>query len=139
MKIYSKKRFISGALIVALGLLNLILSVIRKDLDGNAILLISALFVLGLCTIRRSLSRKIAKEDQLEELDERNRLITLKSNSMSFRLTQLLSFILMLGCLVMGKVSGDTGFIAMGVGIAFTFPISMLTELCTYLCYESKN
>jgi hypothetical protein len=37
------------------------------------------------------------------------------------------------------KVYSKKGFAAMGVGIAFTFPISMLTELCTYFHYESKN
>ena len=123
----------------ALGLLNLILSIIRQDLDINSIILIVVLFVLGFGTIMRSISQRMAKEDKLEELDERNRLITMKSKSKSFRITQIISFMLMLVLLVMGKVSGYEGFIAMGVGLAFAFTISMFAEIFTYMYYESKN
>lgn len=45
----------------------------------------------------------------------------------------------MLALLVMGKVSGYEGVIAMGVGLAFAFAISMLAEIFTYMYYESKN
>ncbi len=139
MKIYNKKVFASGVFMVALGLLNLITSMMRQDFDINSIILIAALFVLGFGSIMRSISQRMAKEDKLEELDERNRLIALKSKSKSFRLTQIISFALMLALLVMGKVSGYEGFIAMGVGLAFAFAISMFTEIFTYMYYESKN
>ena len=139
MKIYNKKVFASGIFMVALGLLNLITSIMRKDLDINSIILIAALFVLGFGSIMRSMSQRMAKEDKLEELDERNRLITLKSKSKSFQLTQMISFILMLVLLVMGKVFDYEGFIAMGVGLAFAFTISMFAEIFTYMYYESKN
>ena len=139
MKIYNKKVFASGVFMVALGLLNLITSMMRQDFDMNSIILIAALFVLGFGSIMRSISQRMAKEDKLEELDERNRLIALKSKSKSFRLTQIISFTLMLALLVMGKVSGYEGFIAMGVGLAFAFAISMFTEIFTYMFYESKN
>ena len=112
MKIYNKKAFASGVFMVALGLLNLITSMMRQDFDMNSIILIAALFVLGFGSIMRSISQRMAKEDKLEELDERNRLIALKSKSKSFRLTQIISFALMLALLVMGKVSGYEGFIA---------------------------
>lgn len=139
MKIYNKKVFASGVFMMVLGLLNLITSIIRQDLDINSIILIVALIVLGFGSIMRSISQRMAKEDKLEKLDERNRLIALKSKSKSFRLTQIISFILMLVLLVMGKVSGYEGFIAMGVGLAFAFTISMFIEIFTYMYYESKN
>ena len=139
MKIYNKKVFASGIFMAALGLLNLITSIMRKDLDINSIILIAALFVLGFGSIMRSMSQRMTKEDKLEELDERNRLITLKSKSKSFQLTQMISFMLMLVLLVMGKVFDYEGFIAMGVGLAFAFTISMFAEIFTYMYYESKN
>lgn len=139
MKIYNKKVFASGIFMAALGLLNLITSIMRKDLDINSIILIAALFVLGFGSIMRSMSQRMTKEDKLEELDERNRLITLKSKSKSFQLTQMISFILMLVLLVMGKVFDYEGFIAMGVGLAFAFTISMFAEIFTHMYYESKN
>ena len=139
MKIYNKKVFASGIFMAALGLLNLITSIMRKALDINSIILIAALFVLGFGSIMRSMSQRMTKEDKLEEMDERNRLITLKSKSKSFQLTQMISFILMLVLLIMGKVFDYEGFIAMGVGLAFAFTISMFAEIFTYMYYESKN
>ncbi|HIS26088.1 MAG TPA: DUF2178 domain-containing protein [Candidatus Pullilachnospira intestinigallinarum] len=139
MKIYNKKVFASGIFMEALGLLNLITGIMRQELEINSILLIVALFVLGFGSVMRSISRRMAAEDKVEELDERNRLIALKSKSKSFQVTQILSFILMLALLVMGKVSGYEGFLAMGVGMAFAFTISMFTEVFTYLYYESRN
>lgn len=139
MKIYNKKVFASGIFMMALGLLNLITSIVRHDLDINSIILIVALFAMGFGSVMRSMSQRMAKEDKLEELDERNRLIELKSKSKSFRLTQIISFVLMLVLLVMGKVSGYEGFIAMGVGLAFAFSISMFAEIFTYMYYESKD
>lgn len=139
MKIYNKKVFASGIFMAALGLLNLITSIMRKALDINSVILIAALFVLGFGSIMRSMSQRMTKEDKLEEMDERNRLITLKSKSKSFQLTQMISFILMLVLLVMGKVFDYEGFIAMGVGLAFAFTISMFAEIFTYMYYESKN
>ena len=139
MKIYNKKVFASGIFMMALGLLNLITSIVRHDLDINSIILIVALFAIGFGSVMRSMSQRMAKEDKLEALDERNRLIYLKSKIKSFRITQIISFVLMLVLLVMGKVSGYEGFIAMGVGLAFAFSISMFAEIFTYMYYESKN
>lgn len=139
MKIYNKKVFASGVFEIALGLLSLIADIMKQDFSIKSSVLIAVLVVLGFGSILRSVSPRMAKEDKLEELDERNRLITLKSKSKSFQFTQIISFILMLALLVMGKVTGFEGFIAMGVGLAFAFTVSMFAEIFTYLYYESKN
>ena len=139
MKIYNKKVFASGVFEIALGLLRLIADIMKQDFSIKSSVLIAVLVVLGFGSILRSVSPRMAKEDKLEELDERNRLITLKSKSKSFQLTQIISFILMLALLVMGKVTGFEGFIAMGVGLAYAFTVSMFAEIFTYLYYESKN
>ena len=47
MKIYNKKVFASGVFELAMGLLLLITSIMRQDLDINATILIVALFVFG--------------------------------------------------------------------------------------------
>lgn len=139
MKIYNKKVFASGVFEIALGLLSLIADIMKQDFSIKSSVLIAVLVVLGFGSILRSVSPRMAKEDKLEELDERNRLITLKSKSKSFQLTQIISFVLMLALLVMGKVTGFEEFIAMGVGLAFAFTVSMFAEIFTYLYYESKN
>ena len=139
MKIYNGKTFAAGVFMAALGVLNLVTGILRDDIDVSAVILIAALLALGIGAVMRSMSKRMAREDKLEEMDERNRLIKLKSNSSSFRLTQIISFILMLFFLTMGKVSGYDGFIAMGAGLAFAFAISLFVEFFTYMYYESKN
>lgn len=139
MKIYNKKSFITGIFLFALGTLNLVMDLINQTFEIKGIVLILALYFMSGGLIVRSLSLKFAKEDRLEKIDERNQLIELKSKSKAFRLTQAISFSLMLGFLIMGKVSGYDGFIHMAVGLAFAFSISMFAEIFTYMYYESKN
>ena len=59
MKIYNKKVFASGVFEMALGLLLLITSIVRQDLDTNSIILIVALFAFGFGSIMRSISQRI--------------------------------------------------------------------------------
>ena len=139
MKIYNKKKFVSGIFMAALGVLNVITGIVSKDLDINSIILIMALFVMGFCAMIQSVSQRIAREDRLEELDERNRLIELKSKKKSFELTQMISLFIMLILMIMGMVSADEKFIAMGVGLAAAFTISMFAEIFTFMYYEDRN
>ena len=139
MKIYNKKSFAEGIFMLALGMLNLIMDLINHKFEIKGVILILALYFLGGGLIIRGLSLKFTKEDKLDKMDERNQLIELKSKSKSFRLTQTISLLLMLTFLIMGKVSGYDGFIAMGVGLAFAFTISMFAEIFTYMYYEAEN
>ena len=139
MKIYHRKRFAAGVFLVALGTGNWILDLINQTVEIKGILLVLTLYLFGFGAILRSLSPKWSQEDRLEELDERNQLIEFKSKSKAFDLTRGISLFLMLAVLVMGKVSGDVRFIAMGVGMAFLFVVSLFAELFTFMYYESKN
>ncbi|CAK7086314.1 MAG: hypothetical protein ENTB_04132 [Enterocloster aldenensis] len=139
MKIYNKRSFAGGVFMIAIGTLNLIMDLINRTFEIKGIILIIALYFLGGGIIIRSLSRKYTQEEKLDEMDERNQLIKLKSKSKAFRLTQTISFLLMLALLVMGKISGYDGFISMGVGIAFAFSISMFTEIFSFMYYDHKN
>ena len=139
MKIYNKKSFAEGIFVLALGTLLLITDLINHKFEIKGILLTIALYFMGGRLIIRSLSLQFTKEGRLERMDERNSLIALQSKSKAFRFTQIVSFSLMLGLLAIGKVSGYAGFIAMGVGLAFAFSISMFAEIFFYIYYESKN
>ncbi len=139
MKIYNKKSFAEGIFVLALSTLILITDLINHAFEIKGAVLTVALYFMGGGLVIRSLSFKFTKEDRLEKMDERNQLIELKSKSKAFRITQTISFCLMLGLLVIGKISGYEGFIAMGVGLAFAFLISMFAEIFSYMYYESKN
>lgn len=139
MEIYSKKKFAFGVFSVALGAANLILDMINQMFDFKSIIIVAALLLVGVGEIMRSLSQEMTREDRLEELDERNKLIALKSKSKAFQFTLMICFCLMLLFFVMGKISGKDLFISMGIGLGFACSISMFTELFAYFYYEKRN
>lgn len=138
MKVYNKKTFAFGVFSTALGVLNAVTAALRGA-DAGDIVLIACLLFFGIGALLRGTSQRLAREDRLEELDERNRLAELKSKSAAFRLTQAVCFGLMLALLVAGKVSGTQALIAIGVGLAFALSISMLAELGAYFYCEKRN
>ena len=138
MKVYNKKTFAFGVFSTALGVLNAVTAALRGA-DAGDIVLIACLLFFGIGALLRGTSQRLAREDRLEELDERNRLVELKSKSAAFRLTQAVCFGLMLALLVAGKVSGTQALIAIGVGLAFALSISMLAELGAYFYCEKSN
>ncbi|MBS6864746.1 MAG: hypothetical protein KH196_03525 [Oscillospiraceae bacterium] len=138
MKAYNKKTFAFGVFSTALGVLNAVTAALRGA-DAGDIVLIACLLFFGIGAMLRGTSKRLAREDRLEELDERNRLVELKSKSAAFRLTQAVCFGLMLALLVAGKVSGTQALIAIGEGLAFALSISMLAELGAYFYCEKRN
>ena len=138
MKVYNKKTFAFGVFSTALGVLNAVTAALRGA-DAGDIVLIACLLFFGIGALLRGTSQRLAREDRLEELDERNRLVELKSKSAAFRLTQAVCFGLMLALLVAGKVSGTQALIAIGVGLAFALSISMLAELGAFYYYEKRT
>ena len=125
MKVYHRKNFLIGLGETLLGLLNLMLAFLNGSELSNLVIGLACLFFC-VGTI-------------LEELDERNQLVQLKSLSKSFQLTRWISFAMMLAFLVMGKLSGEMSFIGMAVGIALVFPVSLFVEMGTFLYYENRE
>ena len=87
---------------VALGLVNLALSLWRRDFTLSTGVLVGALLLLGVSSLLRSLSPQLSQQDKIEEQDERNILVNLKTRTSAFRWTRLVSFGLMALLLVAG-------------------------------------
>lgn len=139
MKICHKKNFWAGAGMLALGILNLATALWRRDLDASAVVLVVALVLLGGSSLLRSLSPKLAREDRVEERDERNQLVNWKSRSAALRWTRLLTLGLLALLLVAGKLTGEESLLAMGVGVAFAWAVSLFAEIGAFLYYDSRN
>lgn len=88
MKIYHKKNFSEGTLLTGLGLLLLVTMLLRQSFRPKSVLICTAALLLGLGLLFRSLSRQCARADRLEELDERNLLIQLRSKGLAFTIVQ---------------------------------------------------
>lgn len=85
MKIYNRKGFLWGIVWTVLGVLRLLLLVIQPE-DTTAqfvkgIIVGVVLLTLGLSGFTRALSKQATREDRIEENDERNKLVRLKSKT----------------------------------------------------------
>ncbi len=139
MRIYHKKNFWAGLGMAALGILNLALSLWRRDFDLSTGILVGALLLLGVSSLLRNLSPKFSREDKIEERDERNILVGRKTYASAFRWTRLVSFGLMALLLMAGAVTGEKLLLAMAVGLAFSLTISFFAEFFSALYHDSKN
>lgn len=135
MKIYNKKSFLSGVVSFLLGFA-LLLCCIFKTLDIKSVLLMISLFLLGMVEIQRSMSYRMSKQDKIDDLDERNRLIRLKSKSRALDVTQAVCFVLMLAFMLIGTTSKQMLPSYTGIGLAIGFSISMISEIISSIYYE---
>ena len=139
MKICHKKNFWAGVGMLALGLLNLVTALWRRDLDASAVVLVVALVLLGGGSLLRGLSPKLPREDKIEEQVERNVLVRFKTSASAFRWTRLVSFGLLLSLLLAGAATGEELLLAVAVGLAFSLTISFFAEFFSALYHESNN
>ena len=139
MKICHKKNFWAGAGMLALGILNLATALWRGRVEWSDWVLVLALVFLGGSSLLRGLSPKLAREDRIEEQDERNVLVQLKTRTSAFRWARLVSFGLMLSLLIAGAVTGERLLLAVAVGLAFALTVSFFAEFFAALYHESKN
>ena len=62
-----------------------------------------------------------------------------KAKSMTLKITRYICLVLGWIFLIMGVIRQADIVMAVGLGLLFTFPIGMFTELFTSIYYESKN
>ncbi len=139
IRIYSKKKFFSGIFMVLLGGANLLTDILTDGVEVKGLILSIALFLFGFAALRRSLSEKLSREDWLEELDERNKMVELKTKSRSFQLTQAVSFVLTLTALVAGKLWDVDMLMGVGIGAALIYAVSIYSELSAFIYYEEHT
>ncbi|MGW8114557.1 hypothetical protein ACVS9P_05130 [Caproicibacterium sp. NSD3] len=81
----------------------------------------------------------MSKQDKIDDLDERNRLIRLKSKSKAFNVTQTVCFILMIAFMFLGTIAKELLLTYAGVELAFGFNISMIAEIISSIYYENHT
>ena len=143
MKLYNKKGLIFGLFWTFLGVSALILEFVRPS--GNTavfvrdIVLFSLLILFGVRQTVRAFSMKATREDMLEERDERNRYIRLRTGSTMFRVAEALLFIWTMGSLLGYGFTKDDMWI-MGVVVAgFTLGLLFIIELFVGIQYERRE
>ena len=138
MKIYHKRNFAEGIFMLGLGALNLLMGFIRQDITAKDGFLCAALFLFAGALLVRSLSREASRQDRIEAMDERNQLVKLNAESRALAVSQSVSFVLIVGCLIAYAVTGSRDFIGIFVGLGIAWGISMLAEVAAFFYYDSK-
>lgn len=143
MKIYNKKGFVWGVFWLTLGVCGLVMELFIHPSDFlpetvKGIIIYSILVLIGLTGFLRAFSVKATREDFIEENDERNKLINLKSEAKTNRL--------MLGVYVLFVIFGGIGFYCTEeLGWAVVCVVALLqitiwfiTSIVTFMYYEKR-
>ena len=138
MTIYNKKKFGFGIFMLALGLVNFVFAIIREDFAANEIIVILCSAIIGFSSISRSISKKMSQKDKEEELDERNKLIDLKSKQKGLEILQIVLLCSLLIFVVWGKLSSNTELIYIGLASGAICAVSSLIEFITFVYYQFK-
>ena len=139
MKIYHKKNFKFGLWALFLAALNLALSLARGNFDWKDGALAALLLLLGGAGIVRSLSLKWSQADRLEEQDERNQLVKLKSRSQAYCISQFAFLAAELVLIAWGKTTGQETLIYAGMGLMAAFFISLIADFFTWVYYDEHT
>ena len=136
MKIYHKKNFRLGLWSLVLAALLLAVGLWRGNLDWKDGILSALLALLGGGNLLRSLSREMSREDKLEELDERNRLVKLKAQSQAYYISQ---FVFLCGASVLcawGKSKDSMLCVGVGLGLLAAFLFALAADFFTWVYYD---
>ena len=143
MKLYNKKGLVFGLFWTILGVSALVLELVRPS--GNTavfirdIVLFSLLILFGVRQVVRAFSRAATREDMLEERDERNRFIKLKTGSTMFKVAEVLLFIWTVASMVGYGFTRDDIWV-MGVLVSgLTLGLLFIIELFVGVHYENKE
>ena len=100
LKIYNKKGFVAGLLWAAAG----VFCLYRDAVDAHdflpqqikSVVLSLVMLAVGLTCLVRALSRSASRADKIEALDERSRLVSLKADSLTLRVSSCIQLAAML-------------------------------------------
>lgn len=142
MKIYYKKNFISGVVCLLLGVLNPLTCLFVTGWDRFTWKdgwLSIALVLAGVQMLLRSLDPTAARKDLTEDLDERNRLIELRSQAASYRLLFRLILAGIVICMLGYGVSRQEAFVHALLPLLLLYLAAGIARLVTLLGYEQTT
>ena len=143
MKIYNKKGLILGIILAALGVFILISKIVLPEkflpeqIKEIAIAVLAIL--MGISGFIRAFSKQLTKEDQIEDSDERNRLLTLKTKSLTLKILYGCLAVSAIGSGAAYKLTANTTWIPVLTVSAILIGFLLLVELVVSICYERRT
>ena len=139
MKIYQKKNFKLGLWSLVLAALLLAAGLWRGNFDWKDGVLCALLAFLGGGNLIRSLSREMSREDKVEELDERNRLVKLKAQSQAYHISQFVFLCGASALCALGKWNGSMLWVGAGLGLMAAFLFALAADFITWVYYDEHT
>ena len=140
MKIYNKKGFISGVLWTAAGAFCLYRDVVDAHhflpQQIKSVVLSLVMLAVGLTCLLRALSKLASREDRIEELDERNRLVRLKTNSLTLRVTSYVQLAAMLLGLLGYALTENLVFGCLFLFAGLSITLEVVVSIAAAIHYE---
>lgn len=143
MKIYHKKNFATGLFFTLLGAAFIVLFLVKGNIEPKSVVFCVLSLLLGPGLLLRSFDKRLSFQDRVDELDERNILVKLRTKSTAFSIVQYT----LLGVCALCAVGAITyqrnpeGQLVLGgmlIVSGVVWFISLLAELFCGLHYEKK-
>lgn len=143
MKIYHKKNFATGLFFTLLGAAYILLFLVKGNIEPKSVVFCVLSLLLGPGLLLRSLDKRLSFQDKVDELDERNILVKLRTKSTAFSIVQYTLLGVCALCAVGAIVyqrdpEGQLVLGGMLVVSGVVWFISLLAELFCGLHYEKK-
>lgn len=143
MKIYHKKNFALGLFFTLMGAAYIVLFLVKGEVRPKPVVFCVLSLLIGPGLLLRSLDRGLSYRDKVDELDERNILVRLRTKSTAFSIVQYTLLGVCALCAMGAAANGGNpdGQLVLGgmliVSGAAWF-VSLLAELFCGLHYEKK-
>lgn len=143
MKIYHKKNFAEGLFFTLLGAAFIVLFLVRGNIEPKSVVFCVLSLLLGPGLLLRSFDKRLSFQDRVDELDERNILVKLRTKSTAFSIVQytLLGVCALCAVGAIAYQRNPEGQLVLGgmlVVSGVVWFISLLAELFCGLHYEKK-
>lgn len=143
MKIYHKKNFATGLFFTLLGAAFIVLFLVKGNIEPKSVVFCVLSLLLGPGLLLRSFDKRLSFQDRVDELDERNILVKLRTKSTAFSIVQytLLGVCALCAVGAIAYQRNPEGQLVLGgmlVVSGVVWFISLLAELFCGLHYEKK-
>ena len=143
MKIYHKKNFATGLFFTLLGAAFIVLFLVKGNIEPKSVVFCVLSLLLGPGLLLRSFDKRLSFQDRVDELDERNILVKLRTKSTAFSIVQYTLLGICALCAigaVLYEKNPDGQLVLGGMLIVsgVVWFISLLAELFCGLHYEKK-
>lgn len=135
MRIYERKKFTYGVVSILLGV-TLITLQFLKGFRIKSVILSVLMLIIGIGEIYTSINKEALREAQIEESDERNKLISVISTNKAFHISENVCFVLTLLFVITGAKLNEDSIIGIGAGLGFSFSIMMFSDIFSSIYYE---